>query len=131
MNDLPPDKKKILVIDDVDENADIIVQKLTHIGYSVVVASDGETGIETAIKEIPDLIICDIMLPGMDGWRVLDLLKQNYVTKHIPVIFITAYTTIQFQGEKIRAIEKGAVDYLKKPFDLSEMVQLVKKYTEK
>jgi len=120
--------KRVLVIDDVEENVDIIDAKLTHIGYEVISAYDGETGVEKATVKRPDLILLDIMLPGMDGWAVLEKLKANPRTKNIPVIFMTAYTTIQFAGEKSRAIQNGAVDYLKKPFNLSEMVDLVEKH---
>ncbi|HPM76452.1 MAG TPA: response regulator [bacterium] len=123
------EKKKVLVIDDVEENADIVRVKLKHEGYNVLVAMDGESGVELARAEIPDLILCDIMLPRMDGWEVLETLRRDSATAAIPVIFMTAYTTIQFSGERKRAQDLGAVDYLKKPFDLSEMTALVKKHT--
>ncbi len=120
--------KKILVIDDVEENNDIIKTKLSFAGYEVVVAQDGETGLAAARDQRPDLILCDIMLPKMDGWDVLAALRADERTATIPVIFMTAYTTIQFTSEKRRAMEKGAVDYLKKPFDLSEMMEIVQKH---
>jgi CheY-like chemotaxis protein len=119
---------RILVIDDIEENSDIIKTKLTFAGYQVDVADDGETGLDLAHRNRPDLILCDIMLPNMDGWDVLAELHGDETTKDIPVIFMTAYTTIQFSGEKRRAIERGAVAYLKKPFDLSEMLDLVRKH---
>ena len=119
--------KKILVIDDVEENTDIIKTKLCFAGYEVIVATDGETGIEQARQAHPDLILCDIMLPRMDGWDVLSTLHMDERTARIPIIFMTAYTTIQFAGEKRRALEKGAVDFLKKPFDLSEMLEKVRR----
>jgi len=121
---------KILVIDDVEENADIVKTKLNHEGFEVEVAYDGESGLEIARRELPALILCDIMLPKMDGWEVLEHLRKNEATQHIPVIFMTAYTTLQFSGEKKRAVESGAVDYLKKPFDLNEMTALVRKHVE-
>ncbi|MDP8223036.1 MAG: response regulator [Candidatus Lernaella stagnicola] len=121
-------QKSVLVIDDIEENSDIIQTKLSFAGYNVTVADDGETGIEIARRDKPDLILCDIMLPKMDGWDVLANLRDNAETAEIPVIFMTAYTTIQFSGEKRRAIERGAVDYLKKPFDLGEMLELVRKH---
>lgn len=123
-------EKTILVIDDVEENADIIRVKLTHDGYNVLVAMDGESGLKLAREHQPDLVLCDIMLPNMDGWEVLEALRSADKTAHIPVIFMTAYTTLQFAGEKKRAREHGAVDYLKKPFNLSEMTEMVSKYTE-
>jgi CheY-like chemotaxis protein len=120
--------KKILVIDDVEENSDIIKTKLNFAGYDVVIAEDGESGLQAAREHLPDLILCDIMLPKMDGWDVLAALRADPRTAAIPVIFMTAYTTIQFSSEKRRAMEKGAVDYLKKPFDLSEMMDMVEKH---
>lgn len=119
--------KHILVIDDIEENSDIIQTKLSFAGYRVDVAADGETGLKMARENAPDLILCDIMLPNMDGWGVLDAIREDPATAGIPFVFMTAYTTIQFSGEKRRAIEQGAVDYLKKPFDLNEMLALVRK----
>lgn len=121
-------KKTILVIDDVEENVDIIRQKLTHLGYNVIVAYNGEEGLNSIKQDKPDLVLCDIMLPKMDGWHILEQARSDAETNKIPIILMTAYTTIQFRGERKRAIELGAVDYLKKPFDLSEMAQLVEKY---
>lgn len=119
--------KVILVIDDVEENVDIISQKLTHIGYRVIPAYDGKEGLELIKTERPNLVLCDIMLPKIDGWDILTAVRNDPKINHIPIILMTAYTTIQFRGERKRAIELGAVDYLKKPFDLSEMVDLVAK----
>ena len=123
-------QKTVLVIDDIEENSDIIKTKLSFAGYNVEVSEDGETGIEIAKRDKPGLILCDIMLPNMDGWDVLAALRKDPDTVDIPVIFMTAYTTIQFSSEKRRAIERGAVDYLKKPFDLSEMLDLVRKHLD-
>ncbi len=120
--------KKILIIDDVEENADILRVKLTHDGFQALVATDGEAGVECARRAKPDLILCDIMLPKMDGWEVLQALRSDATTIGIPVIFMTAYASIQYSGERKRAREEGAVDYVKKPFDLSEMTRLVRKY---
>lgn len=117
--------KVILVIDDVEENVDIISQKLTHLGYRVIPAYDGEEGLNLIKKERPNLVLCDIMLPKIDGWDILASVNDDPEISHIPIILMTAYTTIQFRGERKRAIELGAVDYLKKPFDLSDMVDIV------
>ena len=119
-------KKRVLVIDDVEENVDIIQQKLSHSGYEVLAAYDGEEGLKAIREKRPDLVLCDIMLPKMDGWKILEEVRKDGDIKDIPIILMTAYTTIQYRGERKRAIELGAVDYLKKPFDLSEMANLVK-----
>ena len=125
------DKKTILVIDDVEENVDIITQKLKAIGYNVISAYEGNTGLSLARQEKPDLVLCDIMLPGIDGWEILAAIRRDENIDKVPVILMTAYTTIQFRGERRRAIELGATDYLKKPFDLSEMVELVQRHIGK
>jgi len=123
--------KTILVIDDVEENVDIIKQKLIFIGYKVLTAFDGEEGFNSIKRNKPDLVLCDIMLPKMDGWKILKGVGDDDEIRNIPVILMTAYTTIQFRGERKRAIELGAVDYLKKPFDLSEMAKLVEHHLSK
>ncbi len=120
--------KKILIIDDVEENADILRVKLRHEGFEVLVAGDGESGLEMARRDRPDLVLCDIMLPKMDGWEVLKSLRADPNLVAVPVIFMTAYTTIQYSGERRRAQEEGAVEYVKKPFDLSAMAGLVRKH---
>ncbi len=120
--------KKILIIDDVEENADILRVKLRHEGFEVLVAGDGESGLEMARRDRPDLVLCDIMLPKMDGWEVLKSLRADPSLVAVPVIFMTAYTTIQYSGERRRAQEEGAVEYVKKPFDLSAMAGLVRKH---
>ena len=120
------DEKTILVIDDVEENVDIIILQLSKLGYKVISAYDGEQGLQSARTNRPDLILSDIMLPKMDGWQILSELKKDPDLANIPVVLMTAYTTIQFRGERKRAMELGAADYLKKPFDLAEMAEIVK-----
>ncbi len=122
--------KTILVIDDVEENVDIIKQKLNHLGYRVLSAFDGQAGFNSIKAEKPDLVLCDIMLPKMDGWDVLSAVQKDPEVRGTPIILMTAYTTIQFRGERKRAIDLGAVDYLKKPFDLSDMATLVEKHLD-
>ncbi len=122
-------KATVLVIDDMEENIDIISAKLTHLGYHVEFALDGESGLEKAASVSPDLILLDIMLPKIDGWKVLEKIQADERLKKIPCVMMTAYTTIQFQGERDQAIDKGAVEYLKKPFDLNELAGIVARHT--
>ena len=82
--------KKILIIEDEKKVRENITTLLTEENYTVISSKDGEGGIETAIKERPDLIICDIMMPGIDGYGVLEILSKNEVTKSTPFIFLTA-----------------------------------------
>lgn len=106
--------KKILVIEDNNEVRENIAEILELSNYSVVTAANGKIGLEIAVKELPDLIICDIMMPVLDGYGVVHLLNQNNKTNSIPFIFLTA------KSEKVdfrRGMELGADDYITKPFD--------------
>jgi len=118
-------KKSILIIDDFEESVEIMQERLVRQGYDVMVAYDGENGLEMASEKKPDLILLDIMLPRMDGWEVLEKLKKDEGVSSIPVIYMTAYTTIQYEGERKRAMQAGAADFLKKPFDLDELVRKI------
>ncbi len=119
---------KILIIEDEDDIRDIIIQLLTAHDYQVIDADNGETGIELAIAHRPDLIICDIMMPGIDGYEVLRQLHNNPSMDTIPFIFLTAKTA----REDIRqGMELGADDYLSKPFTGSELLGAVKIRLEK
>ena len=110
MNDLS--HYSILVVDDTESNIDILVDTLGD-EYEVSVALDGTSALEYATEEMPDLILLDIMMPGMNGYEVCAQLKRNPKTKHIPVVFLTA--KIEEQDEA-RGLALGAVDYITKPF---------------
>ena len=117
--------EKILVIDD-----DIIIQKmlvstLTKAGYSVVVAEDGNLGIKTALKERPDLIILDIIMPGKDGIDVAGFLGSNPKTKKIPIIFLSVL--IPESGKRTKT-KSDMFSYLSKPYSEGELLSEVKKY---
>jgi len=84
--------KNILVIDDNTEIRENTAEILTLAGYHTVTADNGKKGVEVAMKERPDLIVCDIMMPELDGYGVLHLLRMNTGTEHIPFIFLTAKT---------------------------------------
>lgn len=117
----------ILLIDDSDDTLEILSAKLAHHGYNVVTAADGETGLAMIREKRPSIVFCDIMLPRMDGWAVLSAVKSDPDLVDTPVVLMTAYTTIQFQGERAQALEMGAAEYLRKPFELSELIELVKR----
>jgi len=115
-------KSNILLVDD---NPGITALMLKSRGYSVSIASDGLEGIEKAKDEAPDLILLDIMMPGMDGYEACVRLKTDADTKHIPVIMLTA-------KEDPEAISKshklGADDYIVKPFNLPVLVSKLKAF---
>ena len=105
-------KCKVLVVDDTEANIDILVDTIES-DYDVSVAMDGEGALEIVADEKPDLILLDIMMPGMDGYEVCQKLKSDEHTKNIPVIFLTAMTEEQ---DEARGLALGAVDYVTKPF---------------
>ncbi len=102
----------ILIVDDTKINIDILVNALGE-DYDVSVAMDGESALEDVANSAPDLILLDIMMPGMDGYEVLGKLKADPAAKDIPVIFCTAMTQIE---DEEKGLELGAVDYIRKPF---------------
>lgn len=105
-------KCRVLVVDDTEANIDILVDTIES-DYDVSVAMDGEGALEIVAEEAPDLILLDIMMPGMDGYEVCKRLKSDKKTKKIPIIFLTAMTEEQ---DEARGLALGAVDYVTKPF---------------
>lgn len=105
---------KILVVDDEQDILMLMESRLKASGYQVVSAADGPTGLEIARKEKPDLIILDLMLPQMDGYKVCALLKKDTRYAHIPVILFTAKAQ---EGEKKLGEEAGADAFITKPLN--------------
>ncbi|MBF0226517.1 MAG: two-component system response regulator [Desulfobacterales bacterium] len=102
----------VLVVDDTEANIDVLVNTLEDL-YDVRVAMDGETALSDVLEDPPDLILLDIMMPGMDGYEVCQKLKENEATRNIPVIFLTAMTE---EKDEAKGLSLGAVDYVTKPF---------------
>ena len=103
----------VMVVDDVEANIKILVESLSD-EYYVSVAMDGESALEYIADNPPDIILLDIMMPGMDGYEVCEKVKRNPATRNIPVIFLTALTDEQ---DESRGLDLGAVDYIAKPFN--------------
>ncbi|MCA9734837.1 response regulator, partial [candidate division KSB1 bacterium] len=103
--------QKILLVDDEVDILDLMRYNLEGEGYTIHTAEDGLKAIELATKELPDLIILDVMLPGRDGWEVLRELKKNTATNQIPIIFLTAKDS---EIDEIVGLELGAADYVVK-----------------
>lgn len=114
--------KKILVIEDNSEVRENIAEILELSNYKVFTAEDGKRGVELALREIPDIIICDIMMPVLDGYGVLHLLSKHIETYGIPFIFLTAKSE---KADVRKGMEMGADDYLTKPFDGIELLNAV------
>jgi putative two-component system response regulator len=105
------EKQTVLLVDDTPENIDVLVGTLKH-DYHVKAAINGERALKIVQATPPDIILLDIMMPGIDGYEVCRQLKADYTTRHIPVIFITAKIGVE---DELRGLELGAVDYIAKP----------------
>src|SRR5690349_7655549 len=105
---------RILVVDDIEANVRLLAAKLSAEYYEVLTASDGATALAIAGSEAPDIILLDIMMPGMDGFQVCRRLKDDPLTRHIPVVLVTA---LDGRGDKITGLEAGADEFLTKPID--------------
>jgi len=102
---------KILIVDDIEENIDVLIELLSD-DFDISVAMDGEGALQIASEDMPDLILLDIMMPGIDGYEVCQRLKANRKTRDIPIIFLTAKSEV---GDETKGLELGAVDYIVKP----------------
>jgi CheY-like chemotaxis protein len=118
--------KKVLIVEDVDLNRDLVVQLLED-QYQVIEAINGQEGLEIAERERPDLILMDLSLPVMDGWEATRRLKANDDLRSIPVIALTAHAMV---GDKEKALAAGCNDYLVKPLDEDELMAGIAKYLE-
>jgi diguanylate cyclase (GGDEF)-like protein len=118
-----PKKNKILVVDDVPVNVQLLTTYLTSVGYEVVTARDGQEALEQVAVTLPDLILLDVMMPKLNGFEVCERLKSDPMTRVIPVIMVTALNEIE---DKIKATESGADDFVSKPFNKLELLTRVK-----
>lgn len=111
------DRPKVLVVDD-DPDLQLLARMQLADGFDVIQASDGDEGIEMAVEHSPDVILLDIMMPGLSGREVLTALSEQPATKDIPIIFISALTAIE---DRVQGLESGAIDYISKPADPREL----------
>jgi CRP-like cAMP-binding protein/ActR/RegA family two-component response regulator len=114
--------KKILIIEDNEDIRSNTAEILELSNYKVTVAENGKTGVSKALENLPDLVVCDIMMPELDGYGVLHALQRNEATKNIPFIFLTAKAE---RSDMRKAMDLGADDYLTKPFDGTELLNAV------
>ena len=117
--------QKILVIDDDMVTQNMLVSTLTKAGYSVIVASNGNLGLEAASSQLPGLIILDIIMPGKDGIEVASILKRDPKTDKIPIIFLS--TLITERGKKSKSHD-DSITYLSKPYNVDELLSEIRKY---
>jgi DNA-binding response OmpR family regulator len=119
---------RILVVDDEPDVSSLLTLLLKSKGYEVITAMDGQEALEKARKEKPNLILLDIMLPRLDGYKVARMLKFDENFSHIPIVMLTA--KIQEKDKKI-GLEMGADDYVTKPFDTVNLLEKIKGILEK
>ncbi|WP_443750499.1 PleD family two-component system response regulator [Asticcacaulis solisilvae] len=105
---------RVLIVDDIPANVRLLQAKLEADYYDVITAGNGQAGIETAIEEQPDIILLDVMMPGVDGYEVCRQLKHHPETRHIPIILLTA---LDGREDRLSGLEAGADDFLTKPVD--------------
>ena len=113
------DEYTILVIDDSTTNLGVVFEYLDNLGFELMIAQDGESGLKKAQYEQPDIILLDAVMPGLDGFEVCKRLKSQEITQNIPVIFMTGLRSLE---DKVKGFEVGAVDYITKPIRERELL---------
>ncbi len=119
---------KILIIEDSDAVRENLAEILMLNGYAIVDAANGKIGVELALKERPDLIICDVMMPELDGHGVLQILSNNHKTSSIPFLYLTAKAE---RDDFRKGMSLGADDYITKPFDAAQLLQTIERRLRK
>jgi CheY-like chemotaxis protein/DNA-binding CsgD family transcriptional regulator len=109
----------VLIVDDVPDNLSVLHDALDESGYTVLVATSGEAALQRALQALPDIVLLDAMMPGMDGFEVAKRLKAMPETAHIPIIFMTGLTETEYL---VAALEAGGVDYVTKPIKPKEVM---------
>ena len=109
----------VLIVDDVPDNLSVLHDALDESGYTVLVATSGEAALQRATQAVPDIILLDAMMPGMDGFEVARRLKALALTAHIPIVFMTGLTETEYL---VAALEAGGVDYVTKPIKPKEVL---------
>ncbi|MBF0099645.1 MAG: hybrid sensor histidine kinase/response regulator [Desulfobacterales bacterium] len=117
----------ILLVDDIPENIQVLGKILQNTGYSIAIATNAKETFELLERELPDLILLDVMLPDLDGFEICKKIKENELIKDIPIIFLTAKTELE---DKIYGFEVGAVDYITKPFKDIEVISRVRTHVQ-
>jgi len=116
---------KILIVEDNEMNRDMLSRRLTRRGYEIVVAQDGQEGLDKMRSEMPDLVLMDMGLPVLDGWQATSQAKASDDISGIPVIALTAHALEQ---DRVKAMEAGADDYDTKPINLSRLIEKIESH---
>ncbi|MCU0570265.1 MAG: hybrid sensor histidine kinase/response regulator [Oculatellaceae cyanobacterium Prado106] len=117
----------VLIVDDTPTNLEVISEALSDAGFDVAIAISGDRALQQLERRLPDLILLDVMMPGIDGFETCRRIKANPHTQHIPVIFMTALADSE---SKVKALELGAVDYVAKPFHEKEVIARVRTHLQ-
>jgi len=128
MTDPMADATRVLVIDDEAPIRLLCRVNLEAEGMEVLEAADGPSGLEKARAERPDVVLLDVMMPGLDGWRVAEELLDDPNTERIPIVFLTARAELR---DRARGIDLGGVDYVTKPFNPVELAPLVRELLDR
>jgi two-component system cell cycle response regulator DivK len=111
---------KVLVVEDNEMNRDMLTRRLARHGFTVAVAADGQAGVDTTRREMPDIILMDMSLPVLDGWGATRLLKDDAAMRSIPVIALTAHA---MAGDRDKALACGCDDYDTKPIEMPRLLE--------
>jgi twitching motility two-component system response regulator PilH len=114
--------KTILVVDDSPTERHVLSELLVRNGYQVIIAENGEEGVEKARKQQPDLILMDVVMPGLNGYQATRTLSRDETTRHIPVIVCTSKGQ---ETDRIWGLRQGALDYVVKPVDAQELLSKI------
>lgn len=118
--------KRLLIIEDNEMNRDMLSRRLKRRGYEILIAEDGQAGVEIAMSEMPDLILMDMNLPIMDGWEATKKLKEEEKTREIPVIALTAHAMNSDREEILKA---GCDEYEAKPVNFEALIEKIESFS--
>lgn len=118
---------RILLVEDNEMNRDMLSRRLSRRGYEILIAVNGQEGVDMTRGENPDLVLMDMSLPIIDGWEATRQLKADEATKHVPIIALTAHA---MAGDREKTLEAGCDDYDTKPIELSRLLEKINKLLE-
>ncbi len=117
---------RVLIVDDSPTEVHIFSTALTEAGHEVLVASDGKEGVQKASDELPDVILMDVVMPGLNGFQATRKIHRNQATRHIPIIIVT---TKDQDTDREWGLRQGARDYLVKPVDIGQLLHKIEQLT--
>jgi two-component system cell cycle response regulator DivK len=121
---LPSNMVRILLVEDNEMNRDMLSRRLIRRGYEMLLANDGQQGVDVASAELPDLILMDMSLPVLTGWEATQILKHRPETMHIPVVALTAHA---LSSDREKAMEAGCDGYETKPVELPRLLEAIER----